>query len=227
MSVDPLSGSIGNPQSLNRFAYVLNNPANLVDPFGLEDCVQASDGSWIKKDGTPCTASGDPDNPNLIPGGSVTVNGGDGGSNHNPMNEPAGSVSWDGTWHCFYLSPCVNTAGTGGVAASKANADPTLDNRTRALAKAINNTGVQAVANPCSYVGWTAAAAALATGGVAVVRAGEIVEAIAENSTTIYTRVLNWWFNQTSRPGKPGLARATVAAAAAAKDAVVSTCNQF
>ncbi len=35
MSPDPLSGSIGNPQSLNRYAYVMNNPVNMIDPSGM------------------------------------------------------------------------------------------------------------------------------------------------------------------------------------------------
>ena len=35
MSVDPLAGSTDNPQSLDRYGYVLNDPVNLVDPFGL------------------------------------------------------------------------------------------------------------------------------------------------------------------------------------------------
>lgn len=34
-SPDPLAGSITNPQSLNRSAYVLNDPPNLIDPLGL------------------------------------------------------------------------------------------------------------------------------------------------------------------------------------------------
>jgi RHS repeat-associated protein len=36
MSPDPLAGDISNPQSLNRYAYVLNNPTNLTDPLGLD-----------------------------------------------------------------------------------------------------------------------------------------------------------------------------------------------
>src|SRR5205807_1898040 len=35
MSMDPLSGSTGNPQSLNRYAYVMNDPINLIDPSGM------------------------------------------------------------------------------------------------------------------------------------------------------------------------------------------------
>src|SRR5208282_2724091 len=36
MSPDPLGGDVTNPQSLNRYAYVLNNPASMVDPSGLD-----------------------------------------------------------------------------------------------------------------------------------------------------------------------------------------------
>ena len=36
LSPDPLAGSISNPQSLNRYAYVLNNAVNLIDPLGLQ-----------------------------------------------------------------------------------------------------------------------------------------------------------------------------------------------
>jgi RHS repeat-associated protein len=35
LSPDPLGGNIGNPQSLNRYAYVMNNPMSLIDPLGL------------------------------------------------------------------------------------------------------------------------------------------------------------------------------------------------
>ncbi len=35
LSPDPKAGNITNPQSLNRYAYVLNNPTNGIDPLGL------------------------------------------------------------------------------------------------------------------------------------------------------------------------------------------------
>ena len=34
-SSDPLAGSLGDPQSLNRYAYVRNDPISLIDPSGL------------------------------------------------------------------------------------------------------------------------------------------------------------------------------------------------
>ncbi len=39
LSPDALGGDVANPQSLNRYAYVLNNPATLVDIQGLSGCV--------------------------------------------------------------------------------------------------------------------------------------------------------------------------------------------
>ena len=35
MSPDPLAGNILSPQSLNRYAYVTNDPVNMIDPLGL------------------------------------------------------------------------------------------------------------------------------------------------------------------------------------------------
>ncbi|MFQ5684735.1 MAG: RHS repeat domain-containing protein [Candidatus Binatia bacterium] len=35
LTPDPLAGTIFNPQSLNRYSYVINNPTNLIDPLGL------------------------------------------------------------------------------------------------------------------------------------------------------------------------------------------------
>jgi RHS repeat-associated protein len=49
LSPDPLAGDITNPQSLNRYAYVMNNPTTLIDPLGL----------WCEPDNPTC-GSGDP-----------------------------------------------------------------------------------------------------------------------------------------------------------------------
>ena len=38
LTPDPLGGDIMNPQSLNRYSYVTNNPASMVDPLGLQGC---------------------------------------------------------------------------------------------------------------------------------------------------------------------------------------------
>ena len=38
LSPDPLGSDITNPQSLNRYPYVLNNPTTLTDPLGLQGC---------------------------------------------------------------------------------------------------------------------------------------------------------------------------------------------
>jgi RHS repeat-associated protein len=40
LSADPVAGALGLPQSLNRYAYVMNDPINLLDPSGLApDCI--------------------------------------------------------------------------------------------------------------------------------------------------------------------------------------------
>ena len=36
LSADPFVQDLSNSQSLNRYSYVLNNPTNYVDPFGME-----------------------------------------------------------------------------------------------------------------------------------------------------------------------------------------------
>ena len=49
-SPDPLAGSIGNPQSLNRYTYALNDAVNLVDPSGAMR-VPLQDDGWLLGDG--------------------------------------------------------------------------------------------------------------------------------------------------------------------------------
>ena len=43
MSADPLGGNITDPQTLNKYTYVRNNPANLTDPWGQFLCGDCED----------------------------------------------------------------------------------------------------------------------------------------------------------------------------------------
>jgi RHS repeat-associated protein len=56
LSPDPVAGDITNPQSLNRYAYVLNNPASLTDPMGLGPCIYGVD-QWTGKNCNPQRAA--------------------------------------------------------------------------------------------------------------------------------------------------------------------------
>ncbi|MGD0007084.1 MAG: RHS repeat-associated core domain-containing protein [Terriglobia bacterium] len=52
-SPDPAGGDISNPQSLNRYAYVLNNPTTLTDPLGLQGgCPPGSEQAGMCRNGT-------------------------------------------------------------------------------------------------------------------------------------------------------------------------------
>jgi RHS repeat-associated protein len=72
-SSDPLSGSIGDPQSLNRYAYVANNPLSFVDPLGLllkgpgNTCIGDTNGIVCGPGGI----DGGGDNPGMGGGGGV------------------------------------------------------------------------------------------------------------------------------------------------------------
>jgi RHS repeat-associated protein len=54
MSADPMGGDPSAPQSLNRYAYVLNNPPNYVDPLGLI-CISLSTMKPVNLGPSECT----------------------------------------------------------------------------------------------------------------------------------------------------------------------------
>ena len=69
---DPYDGSYdpSNPQSLNRYSYVLNRPLTYTDRSGLE-CTTTNyyvDGNWDSSE-TNCSVSAEPDEPISIDGG--------------------------------------------------------------------------------------------------------------------------------------------------------------
>lgn len=92
---DPYAGSynLTDPQSFNRYTYVRNDPANLVDPSGLEDC---GNDPWciinidFGPNGIPGTGSGNPIGRDSE--GTVVTHGGEthpGGGPQNPVLPPA------------------------------------------------------------------------------------------------------------------------------------------
>jgi RHS repeat-associated protein len=122
LSPDPMGGDVLDPQSLNRYAYVDNNPASLTDPLGLQsdsDCEEWDNGS--------CT--GDPTCDNFlnnpwgcqpppcvvlsIPcvgygggGGGGSTGGGDGGGTVSSA-PPAGQPPLTGGEDFVGLPPCL------------------------------------------------------------------------------------------------------------------------
>ena len=58
MTADPLGGHVGDPQSLNRYAYVSNAPTKVVDPLGMDPCVAEPCDQGGGSGGWSCTLDG-------------------------------------------------------------------------------------------------------------------------------------------------------------------------
>jgi RHS repeat-associated protein len=244
MTPDPLraSASTDQPQSLNRYPYVTNSPTISVDPTGagLVPCPPGT------SNGTFCTQHAEPEpadptitatflcmlfgcqnyRPGMIPLAWIDDIR---GRRRPPNSAPAPAQPPAAPAQPPAAPPPAPDAPPPSSPASAPanNGDPTLDNRANELAAAINRTGVKTMANPCTYVAWTAAAGLAGAGGAAVTNYAEIEAAAVNNAPTLATTVLNWWFNLTSRRGKPGLVRAAVTTAAAAGKAANTACKQF
>ncbi len=110
MTPDPLAGRISNPQSLNRYAYVLNDPVNRIDPLGLQEgCVFVCDNrSDTNPDGAgECTLTC----PLLPPIGDATR-----GSGPDAFDNFWGWAAYRG-----FFAPLLDAAaGLGGAPADKA-----------------------------------------------------------------------------------------------------------
>ena len=104
LSPDPYSGSYdaSNPQSMNRYVYVLNNPLTFIDTTGLE--------LVCNDDGTECVDDGDGSGGGGGGGGGGDGSGGGGGSSYPPgtiLQDQYGNlytVNTDGS-----ISPWVST----------------------------------------------------------------------------------------------------------------------
>ncbi len=246
LSPDPVSGSVGNPQSWNMYSYVLNNPTSLTDPSGLDPNVPGSVsfpykpqlqgdmcGSIDRGSNVPCGLMGSLESVDTI----TYCNDGFCGA---PLQRNPNTGDWQQQigWQVVNgrdpsgeptrtFVPIWGEAPDPSLMAAN-NADTPLNPYAQAVfSQPVLQTTAATMTNPCTYIGWTAAAAAGGAAGVGLAHAGEITTAAADNAPTLLTKVLNWWFNFTSKPGKPGLARAAMTTASAAGNAAISTCKKF
>ena len=172
MSPDPAgwdATSPDDPQSLNRYAYVENQPMNSNDPEGLILCsVVSGDGTvlWYDSNTDSCG-----ENYAEVLNQSIVVTPGD--CSGNDPNSAA----------CMQLSSYSTSW----------QIEPTYANDSGyQLAGALGKTGVYSLTSVCFAPGFYAASAAGATGAVAVANAPEVYAATVGDYATWYGRAFSW-----------------------------------
>ena len=119
MSPDLLGGDVTNPQSLNRYPYVTNNPTTLTDPLGLYNPFECDPLDPIDCGPPPCDPAVWNDCGPCIPGFGCPPVGGGGGSGGSsggggggapppPSALPAGQPPMAGQENFLGLPPCVD-----------------------------------------------------------------------------------------------------------------------
>jgi len=164
MAPDPYSGSYdpANPQSFNRYSYVLNNPLSFIDPLGLDDC----------------TSTFDP-----ITGRTVTTCTVNGGSDPGPPSPtpPSGPCVASGTegcipYPCGYPGVVCGTGSTGGNQSAPNNPGHIAGCFARgAVVGAAGALAVGLVGTAAVAVGAPVAAVTIGLGAVAAVGFGATV----------------------------------------------------
>jgi RHS repeat-associated protein len=176
-TVDPSS-----PQSWNRYAYVLNSPLEFVDPLGLgphcrsgdprpechgPGCLNPNAGCfggpacWAVTNGASCTNPGDLNATTCTIDGVASSCSQAYGLLGTGAAYPILGPDWKFKGDLTYGSNCyVNTVVDSNpicLGDIHLQATGALDDRANALAHAVNNTGVQAMGNPCTYAAWYSA----------------------------------------------------------------------
>lgn len=224
-SPDPLAGSPADPQSLNRYAYVQNDPINFADPSGqfiaplLKNLMNAEGvgayGGLYNGEPLGCQLDGlDVSCRTLINSvkAGFTVVGSNffeiGAGVYN-IKLPSGSVEVDNygqyedksIW--FFPEQWVRVVIPEDLFDPRDLHDP-LNSFATGVFQELNNRGVQSLANPCTVVAWygTSALLGAATSGGVLTQA---VEAAADNWPALSGQGYNWLVRNTLRHG-PGLA---------------------
>jgi RHS repeat-associated protein len=83
-ALDPVAGYPVNPQSLNRYGYVLNSPVTNIDPYGTT-CTRDKDGNFSGDTCDQDTGTGDTPHTIYVDGGSDSEPSDDGWTDADPM----------------------------------------------------------------------------------------------------------------------------------------------